>query len=139
MNDWDRGYERGFAEGQLDIASKMNQQTVKPPTMSCGPISPEEARQQQAKKIPPVVFDAFNALLVARASSDIITIKQNELIAKVLVKDPSIARVDLFTKHWLDIEEAYRKAGWNVVYDKPAYSESYEANWQFTVATESER
>ena len=37
----------------------------------------------------------------------------------------------LFDKHYLDIEETYKKVGWKVEYDKPAYFENYEPNFTF--------
>lgn len=37
----------------------------------------------------------------------------------------------LFENHYLDIEPIYRKAGWNVVYDSPAYCENYKPNFTF--------
>jgi len=41
-------------------------------------------------------------------------------------------RDEVFDKGWLNIEPMYRAAGWKVVYDKPAYNESYEPTFTFT-------
>jgi hypothetical protein len=37
----------------------------------------------------------------------------------------------MFNKHWFDIEDIYRKAGWAVEFDKPGYNESYESFFVF--------
>ena len=43
----------------------------------------------------------------------------------------SEARVLIFSNHWLDVEDIYRKQGWKVVYDSPGYDESYDAYYEF--------
>jgi hypothetical protein len=59
---------------------------------------------------------------------------QNELIDFVLKKAPEgVTRQTLFDNCWLDIEPIYRKVGWRVNYDSPAYCETYEANFTFKV------
>lgn len=61
---------------------------------------------------------------------------QDELIKFVLKHKPKndkTTRAVLFDKHWLDIEPIYRKEGWKVEYDKPAYYETYDANFTFSV------
>lgn len=47
-------------------------------------------------------------------------------------EDPRPSRQFIFDKHWLDIEDTYRKAGWNVEYDKPGYCENYDAYFVFS-------
>ncbi len=44
---------------------------------------------------------------------------------------PLDARAVVFAKGWLEVEDIYRKAGWKVKYDKPAYSENYPATFKF--------
>ena len=59
---------------------------------------------------------------------------QNELIDFVLKKAPEgVTRETLFDNCWLDIEPVYRKVGWKVDYDCPAYCETYEANFTFKI------
>lgn len=65
---------------------------------------------------------------------------QNELIEHILKYAPeNISRQTLFDKHWLDIEPTYRRAGWEVEYDKPAYYEDYEANFIFSTSPSSKK
>ena len=41
------------------------------------------------------------------------------------------SRDDIFRKHWLDFEELYKNAGWNVVYKTPAIGENFEPYFNF--------
>ena len=47
--------------------------------------------------------------------------------------DDDIDRNTIFENDWLDVEPIYRKEGWIVEYDKPAYCENYPANFTFKV------
>ena len=42
------------------------------------------------------------------------------------------ARQELFDNHYLDIEPAYRNAGWKVEFDKPGYNETYDSYFVFS-------
>ena len=101
-------------------------------------ITPLEARK--GKVIPEFVLKAVNELIQEKiGNSTIINFKQSELMAKLLMKKHIIMEDDLYIKliydhHWLDFEGVYRDAGWHVVYDSPAYNESYEANFTFSTA-----
>ena len=44
-----------------------------------------------------------------------------------------LKRADVFSNHWLDVEDIYREQGWNVEYDKPTYNETYDAYFVFSV------
>jgi hypothetical protein len=37
----------------------------------------------------------------------------------------------VFENGWMDVESIFRKEGWKVTYDKPAYNEPYEAYYIF--------
>jgi hypothetical protein len=98
-----------------------------------GPITPDEALKiLHIGYIPEVVFEIFNALLFARYSEEHaeVVITQEEVL--VALNDKGYSRADVYKKKWLDVEPLYEKAGWNVVYDKPAYCESYTPFWKFT-------
>ena len=59
---------------------------------------------------------------------------QDELIDFILKKAPEgVTKDTLFDNNWLDIEPVYRKGGWRVVYDNPAYYETYDANFTFLI------
>jgi len=44
-------------------------------------------------------------------------------------------RSEIINNGWLNIEEAYRAADWEVEYDKPAYNETYRAHFIFKKAS----
>lgn len=92
------------------------------------PITPDEVKV--ALK-PDEVTQVFNELIQKYWNGSEATIKQDE-IAKLIAKRMGISEKDLFDKHYLDIEELYRQNGWVVVYDKPAYNESYPPIFTFS-------
>lgn len=96
------------------------------------PLSPDELGSFAAKIFPSFVFDAVNTLLATSANGKLY---QNKIIDKMIelaaVEDIELTRSEIFDKHYLDFEEAYRSVGWEVFYDKPAYCESYEPNFTF--------
>ena len=95
------------------------------------PITPQEAIDGFIQNIPPKIIEAVNELLMKKASplAKSITIKQDEILE--LVCDENLTRSMVFKNKWLDIEEIYRGAGWNVEYDKPAFNETYDAYFVF--------
>lgn len=91
------------------------------------PITPDEV--ERGKYIPPVVIEAFNELIAEGGGR----VLQKDVVARILAKaGGAITSEEIFKKGWLDVEGMYREAGWNVVYDKPAYCETYDANFTFT-------
>ena len=42
-----------------------------------------------------------------------------------------ITEQEVYDRNLLDVEDAYRKLGWKVAYDKPGYNEAYEGTYQF--------
>lgn len=95
-----------------------------------GPITPREARAGAGAALPPEVFQVFNELIQKAYKDGYATVKQEEAavrIAQVL----GISRSEVFDRGLLDVEEAYRKKGWEVVYDSPAFNETYPATFSF--------
>jgi len=104
--------------------------------MAVQPISPQEALAAKITTIPDVVIEAVNAILTERATkSGYVHFTQKELIERIqarsIAQGSPISKNMLFDNHWLDFEPFYEKAGWKVEYDKPAYCESYDANFKF--------
>jgi hypothetical protein len=101
-----------------------------------GPMRPTDLGFVQASIVPQEVFDVFNEEIASRWSGSSAVVKQDYVVSTILERlewDPNDRRA-VFDNGYLNIEEAYRAAGWNVVYDKPAYNETYTANWTFTKA-----
>ena len=92
-----------------------------------GILSPDEVTESG---IPQDVIDVVNQLI------------QENLIgkeSKFLLKDVVARLVErgwkkeiLFKNHYLDFEPVFRKIGWIVEYDDPAYNDDYEASFTFT-------
>ena len=96
------------------------------------PITPQEASQQRQTQIPDFVIDAFNKLIAKNYRNGRSEVIQNEVMLEILATDADLTRQTVFDNGWLDVEEAYRAAGWRVEYDKPAYNESYDAFFVFS-------
>lgn len=97
------------------------------------PITPAEAQAAKEAMIPDFVVAAVNRLLSEKwKGKGYVTLTQNEVIAEIQ-KERDITSGELFDNDFLDFEPYFRKAGWKVSYDKPAYYESYEAHWEFSV------
>lgn len=96
-----------------------------------GPISPNEVAATKSQVIPEVVFEAFNELIAEKFTAGLANVKQKDVIARILAKDTTIEKSQIFALGMLNVEEVYREKGWDVEYDKPAYNESYDANFTF--------
>lgn len=93
------------------------------------PIKPEEIILKKQKNFPDEVITSFNELIAQKWNGKWATISQEEVM--VLMVEKGLERNEIFDKGWLDIEDIYRSAGWNVEYDKPGYNESYPATFTF--------
>ena len=96
------------------------------------PITPQECSAQMGSHIPEFVIDSVNALLKKKYCLGRATFTQDEIIAEIQKRGDSISREQIFDSKWLDFEPLYRRSGWDVEFDKPAYCETYDANWKFT-------
>ena len=96
-------------------------------------LTPEDAKQEKLTSIPDFVYQAFNNLLVRNYDACSITISQNEVIQEILrlCYLDDVTKETIFKNRWLDVEEEYRKNGWEVNYDKPGFNESGSAFFVF--------
>jgi len=96
------------------------------------PLSPDDVVAKKTSSIPSEVFDAFNEVIGAHWNGRESNFTQDEVVAVILQKlGDRITRQALFDRGYLDIESSYRAEGWRVEYDKPAYCETYAANFTF--------
>jgi hypothetical protein len=96
------------------------------------PIKPNELDALQTERLPDFVFDAVNALLAEKANGqNTIRLFQDEVVSAILSRC-DLSQSELYDKHYLDFEPAYREAGWSVKYDKPGYNETYEPHFIFS-------
>lgn len=102
------------------------------------PIKPTDVITFKATIIPDFVIEAFNKCIAKHYRNNVSIFTQNEVIAAIIElggdKLPEInKRGYIFTNKWLEVEEIYKENGWSVNYDKPAYNESYPAQFEFYV------
>ncbi len=117
------------------------------------PIRPAEAKKQKEENwkrdLPSPVLEAINNTIVKHTEPGSFIIDQNVMMKAILDrlaegraeyngKEENMpwyyaaTRQQVFDNHWLDFEPLYRKAGWNVVYDKPGFNEDYIGFWRFS-------
>ena len=99
------------------------------------PIRPNEVTDVKKATIPDEVIIAFNQLIIENWKKDsssrflqkkVIRMIQQRLGAGVLSGE------DIIDNGYLDVEDIFRKAGWDVEYDGPGYNETYEASFTFS-------
>jgi len=95
------------------------------------PITPSEVVQEQLRDLPDAVIEVFNQLITQDydEGDGAATVKQDDVVALLVTK--GFERRDIFDRGWLNIEKVYRSAGWKVTFDKPGFSESYPATYEF--------
>jgi hypothetical protein len=94
-----------------------------------GPIRPKDVTALKAAQIPEEVFEVFNGLIARNWDGYAATVRQDEVVR--LLMERGIDRARVFSEHMLDVEEAYRAAGWTVSYDRPGYNEDYPSTFNF--------
>jgi hypothetical protein len=95
------------------------------------PISPDNIASAKADIFPDYVIESVNELIAANFSAGSANFTQDEVIDAIMSKAGDLTRAFIFSKGYLNFEELYEAQGWKVVYDKPAYNESYKANFTF--------
>lgn len=112
--------------------------------MSVKPLSPGQVAE--TKQIPHEVISTVNELLQEKFNGHSCWLGQDEVIDWALQKfkesggatfnsryeKVEVTRQMLFDRGWLNFEVLFRAHGWDVMYDKPGYNETYPANWKFT-------
>lgn len=98
------------------------------------PLAPEEVLEVKLEQIPDVVLETVNSLIAKNFNGRFARVTQDEILAELSSKD--VPRQKVFRGKWLDIEDIYREAGWEVLHDKPAYNESYAPYFKFEVSKE---
>lgn len=98
------------------------------------PITPNEALDQHEREIDPVLIKVVNEILKKGMStqSSSVTFRQDTLLSAYKKAGGTLSRATLFKDKHLDFEDIYRKAGWKVIYDNPAYNETYEPTFTFS-------
>lgn len=97
------------------------------------PLKPSDIGEAKKKVIPDEVIEVFNELIAVKYTNGRALFKQKDVVARICSKMNMRAMEEntIFENGWLNVEEMYRAEGWKVTYDKPAYSESYDATFEF--------
>jgi len=93
-------------------------------------IRPEEVIQARKESMPDEVIQIFNELITQKFDGHRAIVHQGAVVKKL--GELGYGSSEVFRMGWLDVEDIYRQQGWNVVYDKPGYNESYEAYFKFS-------
>lgn len=94
------------------------------------PIKPEEVIAEKARNFPGLVLESFNELITKNFCNGSAIVKQNDVIELMVKK--GLNENEILSQGWIDVENLYRKAGWQVDYDKPASDEVCDAYFKFT-------
>lgn len=102
------------------------------PVRPIGPVRPEEAEALCTEQIPETVFEVFNGLIAQNLQRGEATVLQDDVLEQL--QERGFNRAEVFRQKWLDVEESYREAGWQVKYDRPVYwgGENFKAYFQFS-------
>lgn len=97
------------------------------------PISPEQAKREHVSLIPDEVIEIVNGLIRQRVNPN--TERQSFDITVDEIKAAYNGNYSnrKFDSNWLNFEPIFRKAGWEVVCDVPAYYESYSTTYRFSI------
>lgn len=94
------------------------------------PIKPGEVANKKKLDIPDAAFEAFNELIAENYDGRTAVVLTKDVVARMTAK--GLNRDEIFKKGWLDIEDIYDKAGWQVDYDRPGWDENYDEHFTFT-------
>ena len=94
------------------------------------PISPGDMAGLEGTFVPDEVIEATNQLIAEKWNGYSATILMSELCerARTIMQIPNRN----FKSKELDIKYVFRKAGWDVEFNRPGFNEAYAANWVFT-------
>lgn len=100
------------------------------------PITPEKVEQIRIHEMPEAIIQATNELIVRKWNGHEANVKVEEIVEqqfRVSGEEQTVAaRKELFEKHYLDIEPAYREAGWKVRFESPDYTEDFPSYFVFS-------
>jgi len=94
------------------------------------PIKPQEVKARLISSLPPEVINVFNNLIQKNFNGTEARVLQKDAV-KGICEALAISKNQAFENKLLDVEDAFREAGWIVSYDKPAYCETYDAYFIF--------
>lgn len=136
FSDWSWGVRcracyasKGTAAGIAPCTKRyVETQVAKPKPRQ--PITPAEVEANVDKSFPNEVINVFDNLIKENYRNGRAEFYLKDAINRIATA-LGITRDQVIKKGYCDVEELYRKAGWKVKYDQPAYCESYDAYFVF--------
>lgn len=97
------------------------------------PITPAAAKEtyEAGKDTPEFVIEIVNALIAEHYEPNGFIIKQDDVVAALMLKDNEASRQDVFDRKWLNFERVFRAVGWHVDYWKPGIGDIGSAYFKF--------
>lgn len=96
-----------------------------------GPIKPQDVTKRKAELFPQEVFKVFNDLIASNWDGQSSKFKKDEALTRIM-SALNLTKNEVYARNYLDVEDVYGEAGWDVFYDKPGYNENYDATYTFT-------
>lgn len=93
------------------------------------PIRPQDVGAAKAEYFPSAVFDAFNAEIAHRYFGGLAVVKQGAVVDRLV--EAGLKRSEIYSSGWLNVEDAYREAGWVVRYEKAGFNENGDSIFEF--------
>lgn len=94
------------------------------------PITPDEVIKKKKEMIPDEVLEVFDEVIAENFSNGSSMFRYSD-VDKRIADRLGISVYDVYKNKYLDIEEIYIEAGWDVDCDNPGFNETYEGNWTF--------
>lgn len=95
------------------------------------PIKPDEVSVPKPE-IPDFVITAFNNLIKSKWNGKEAVILQSEVVKEITKLMPKeYKRSDIFDNRWLDVEDLFLAAGWDVIFHKYPYYDPEEDYYKF--------
>ena len=87
--------------------------------MAVNPISPNEVQEKKVE-IPDGVIEVFNDFIAKNFSNGRAEILEKKLLSAIAIK-MRVSKDACISNGWLDVEEIFQSAGWDVKRDKPVF------------------
>ncbi len=101
--------------------------------MTIEPIRPDEVQDEFNSTIPDYVVEAFNKHIVLNWNGHQSKVRRDAVMADI-IESPNgcTSKQSLFDNHYMDVEDLFRKAGWEVKYDQPSRGENFDPYYIFS-------
>jgi hypothetical protein len=99
------------------------------------PLKPTEILPAKLELMPDDVMKVFNDCIAGNFTNGNARVLQKDVVNRLVAL--GYDKNEIYSNHWLDVEEIYESVGWKVVYDKPGYNEDYDASFQFSASIDT--